>query len=452
MNVPSPIQKLPAELLAEIFLNLVGHVVYSHERTIPRAAVRLSSVCMYWRQLALNTPRMWLMPTRLVLDASKESPRYLSMIKQIIERSSPLPLDITIHGQTRSSPPKPTFPPLVAAVVSVAHRWREVSSIHVDIVTPLDAMGFPAFDHLQYVDLVLDETEMPPAIGPPSSLFLHAPHLRRAHLHLADFGRLPMPWAQLTQLSLLDQTTTRSGRLQLLDIVMQCVSVARMYLHVVAWAETEIPGTGNIVCLEHLLDLDIRPTTDEESIPTFDPFFACFGFPALKILFISMVADEDTYLAMGGAFADFLERSPNLESLTLEYCDMDSALLDRILFAISSSSITALTLRYCFDCVTNAFFKRLTYNHLESTSPLAPRLHTVNLALVGHDYDEDAVREMILSRWWTDDALQALPAPPLVARWKSIGIHVSSSFYSESFVSMVSRVRAEGLRVGQVIT
>ncbi|KAJ7062276.1 hypothetical protein C8F01DRAFT_1368901 [Mycena amicta] len=448
MNVPCPIQELPAELLAEIFLNVVGPVVRSHriqvrlELAIPRAAFRLSAVCTYWRQLALNTPHMWFLPTKFYLNALNDSPRDLSMVQEIIKRSSPLPLDIAIHGRTRWNFPKPIFAPLVDLVVSVAHRWREISNINVDIVSPLEAVGAPAFEHLEYVDLILDRIELP-----PSSLFLHAPHLRHVQLNITDIGRLLMPWTQLTEFIFLREKM-RSASLLDIQVVMQCVCLVRLCLNGVAWSKAKIPAAGDIVCLEHLTNLEMHPTTSDESLP-FELFFTRFTFPALSSLTISMddAREDDIYLT--DDFVHFLTRSPNLESLTIEHCEIDSAVLERILLAISSS-ITILNLHSYHNCLTNAFLERLTYNPAESTPPLAPHLQSVDLvSQVGDDYEEDVVREMILSRWWTDDALQALPAPPPVARWSSIVVRSSryASPYSDNFASMVSRVRAEGLRL-----
>ncbi|KAJ7726492.1 hypothetical protein B0H16DRAFT_1332078, partial [Mycena metata] len=56
----APVHKVPAELLAEIFrykceLGRYGSSMRSEIKNVQA----LSHVCMYWRQVAINTPRLW---------------------------------------------------------------------------------------------------------------------------------------------------------------------------------------------------------------------------------------------------------------------------------------------------------------------------------------------------------------------------------------------------------
>lgn len=95
-------RRLPTELLSLVFewAERSSRSSYDHPR--PNTALILSGVSKLWREVALNTPRLWT-DIRLALDQ-------LSKIQ--LERSKSAPLDITIvTGRSNITLPSSTTPP-----------------------------------------------------------------------------------------------------------------------------------------------------------------------------------------------------------------------------------------------------------------------------------------------------------------------------------------------------
>ncbi|KAJ7062275.1 hypothetical protein C8F01DRAFT_1024457 [Mycena amicta] len=417
--VLAPIRRLPAEMLTEIF----SRVDTGDDDESPiKLAIRLSAVCGYWRQLVLHTPRLW---TTVVikLQLVKLSVEYRNMVKELLERSSPHPIDISFYSAGRKRPEQLFFAPVMDAVLSVAHRWGGLY-LDFDILPALQTIASLPLPHLTSMELNLGYGYVQQPSQSPS-FFLDAARLTRVSLCMSDFSLLPMPWSQLTDLSLSNHTT--QGR-EFLDIIPQCSSLVHLQLVVIAWHNDDlnIPVPAHVVLLPNLLDLELHPAQPNDDLSrweyTFAPFFAHFGFPALTKLSITMETAET--IILGDAFPEFLRRSPHLDSLSISHCDMDDEDMDGILENVPS--LTTLDLFVCADCVNNTFFERLTYLETDLT-PIASRLHTIRARVVGPGASEEAVLAMLRSRWWTNAALRALPAPPRVARWRRLELETRTS-------------------------
>ena len=91
INTIAPISKLPPEMLAEVFLHVVANYHCEPGRLVHNAAmfsykwITITHVCRAWRDIALNTPRLW---SYLVL-ASPE------MTEMVLARSKMAPLCVT---------------------------------------------------------------------------------------------------------------------------------------------------------------------------------------------------------------------------------------------------------------------------------------------------------------------------------------------------------------------
>ncbi|KAJ7057550.1 hypothetical protein C8F01DRAFT_319381 [Mycena amicta] len=424
----APVRMLPADVLTEIFLNVVKR---STSKQVKRA-LRVAGVCAYWRQLALSTPRLWDMP--MILDASSVSPAYAAVTNDILKRSSPHPISLTLAVRDET---KPTSSALLKTVIAFVHRWRSIN-VNFDILPFLESVPAQTLHHLTSATFdLLSGTE-----GPPSALFVDAPRLSGLCLSIRDLSTLRFPWSQLTELNL---TIGPSSPL-LLGTIGQCTSLCDLRLDAAAWKAGDLPPLSDMVILAHLKTCVLRITQQEDGdLCTFTPFFAQFAFPTLQSLEIHMeMDDEEAFL--DDAFAPFLGRCPSLELLWIMSCDMDSDALGNILLHVPS--LKTLELFYCQYCVDTAFFERLTYRQTGFTPTAAPCLQKVILYGVGDNYDEECIREMILSRWWSDETLQALPAPPRVARWENISVFdYASQDCSEDFEAAMNELRAQGLGV-----
>ncbi|KAJ7059891.1 hypothetical protein C8F01DRAFT_989045 [Mycena amicta] len=427
----APVRMLPADILTEIFLNVVKPP--SRSKQVKRA-LNVSGVCAYWRQLALSTPRLWDMP--MILDASSVSPEYAAVTNDILERSSPHPISLAL---VMADDTKPISSVLLKTVTAFVHRWGKID-VDFDILPFLKLVPAQTLHHLTSASFKL----LRGTRGPPSALFLDAPRLSGLYLSIRDLSidTLPFPWSQLMELNL----TIRPFSPLLISTISQCTSLRDLRLNAVAWRPGGLPPVSHVVILPHLKSCALRIVQQEDGdLCTFTPFFAQFGFPMLQSLELRVdMDDEEAFL--GDAFAPFLGRCPSLEHLRILFCDMGSDALGNILLNVPS--LKTLELSYCQYCVDHAFFERLTYRPMESTAPAAPCLQKIKLEAAGDDYDEESIREMILSRWWSDEALQALPAAPLVARWTDISVYeYGSEECSKDFAAAMNELRAQGLRV-----
>ncbi|THU96627.1 hypothetical protein K435DRAFT_600433, partial [Dendrothele bispora CBS 962.96] len=57
-NLLSPIRRLPAEMLTEIFMNYIEPDAQRLYNALPRPLL-LSQICAQWRNLVQFTPRLW---------------------------------------------------------------------------------------------------------------------------------------------------------------------------------------------------------------------------------------------------------------------------------------------------------------------------------------------------------------------------------------------------------
>ncbi|KXN82753.1 hypothetical protein AN958_02192 [Leucoagaricus sp. SymC.cos] len=107
----SPVRRLPAELLREIFM--------LHFQEHEACAWVLAAVCSSWRRIVLRTPRLWA-KIRLITTPTS-SPE---LVRLWIERSGQsVPLDIEIYLRVVEHPTAPQTPSLNASFFD-AHRRR----------------------------------------------------------------------------------------------------------------------------------------------------------------------------------------------------------------------------------------------------------------------------------------------------------------------------------------
>ncbi|TDL20667.1 hypothetical protein BD410DRAFT_790622, partial [Rickenella mellea] len=100
---PSPIMKLSAEVLSQIFLDSVNKTNNRLPNILRTCApLKLRDVCRSWRKLALGTPLLWAtIIAPVIADYSREEiypdlDEYLCTIEEFLTRSEDCPLTISI--------------------------------------------------------------------------------------------------------------------------------------------------------------------------------------------------------------------------------------------------------------------------------------------------------------------------------------------------------------------
>ncbi|KAJ3744903.1 hypothetical protein DFH05DRAFT_1491358 [Lentinula detonsa] len=145
----SPVRRIPPETLAEIFIHCLPTDSLYAVRNLAEAPLIFTTICRDWRQIALNTPRLWrslhfFLPSRLSDDVFS---RRMAGITLWLERSGSLPLSISFHdgyeNDTRIiSQSRP------AMTVSLIRSLMHFSDRMQDVYLSLSSSSFPIFDNL----------------------------------------------------------------------------------------------------------------------------------------------------------------------------------------------------------------------------------------------------------------------------------------------------------------
>ncbi|KAJ7653731.1 hypothetical protein DFH06DRAFT_524976 [Mycena polygramma] len=258
----APVRKVPAEILAEIFL---------HYAALLGPVLTISQVCAHWRQVACTTPRLWtgLLQTRLTRK-KRCSDTYLSTTKTFLERSSPFPIP-------RMTLPLANFcdPRLLDLLFSSAPRWQSLEFCDY----------FSARFRRMPPNTLANLTDVSIRIPRPLenhtsavSAFLGAPQLCRVNLAVESTAHFPMPWAQLTRLTLSEISPQLS-----LDILLQCTNICEAnFRDMEPWAVE--PDSAPLVTLPQLEQLGVYFQEHVDDAIHITPFFTRLELPALAVL------------------------------------------------------------------------------------------------------------------------------------------------------------------------
>ncbi|KAJ7665372.1 hypothetical protein DFH06DRAFT_311994 [Mycena polygramma] len=301
----SPISTVPYELLAEIMFLALGSGLHLGYVPTPSDVLVLCQVCSFWRQAALNTPRLW---TIEVLPSMKG--KIPSIVTEMfLERSAPLPISVFID-------PKRYRNVDLSPVIAAAHRWKTLHLTYDPEFTWSGLAGIPpnSLANLERLWFRPDGLEL--------DTFLTASSLRDVTIHVPHMSfQIPLiPWAQLTRLQLLYDSPQPC-----LDIIVHCASLVSAHIVTKQWFPSDSPdvfpiGTGSLAHLEELnIEMGIRSTGEH-----LGPFLRRLRLPALKSLTLLILTppDLDDYFIEWCTpdLISFLARAPNVCNLELDDC------------------------------------------------------------------------------------------------------------------------------------
>ncbi|KAJ6466282.1 hypothetical protein C8R45DRAFT_484646 [Mycena sanguinolenta] len=440
-SLTAPIRMLPVELLAEIFLLSIrdGSNIYSGSKSWHiQDAFRVSHVCREWRQIANSTLRLWTGP--MTVDFRQQ--RYLTEegsngLETWLARSAPLSVPITVTGLVNQSWLTESGSRLTEILLCIAARWRWLR--FVDYTVPgsfIQRLAGSRLDSLE--ELVLWSVEGDDLHFDPTTIlsFTTAPRLRNAILSTAC--RIPMPWAQLTDITLEGRISLETFR----NIFSQCINVVNVSLIAIGWAVFS-PIQPDALALNQLRFLSVTSIGGEDGMQ----FFACISAPALDELRLCF-EDGDIEWAED-AFTAFQLRSPNITKLTIEGRGLPVPSHALIAAFRHAPSLTHCSIDHCPDSVDDHFCQALCYT--ADAEPLVPHLHTLAIAETDGNLSQDGLATMIASRWWSDAELASRSRPRAVARWRQIRLQtdaIDSSFeFSSAFRGAIYALRKTGLDV-----
>jgi hypothetical protein len=352
-----------------------------------------------------------------------------TVTKMFLERSAPLPIPVFIHPfiHVRDTPD------LLPILVSAAHRWRDFN-LEYDMEN-FD-MGLLAralagnLETLEKLRLALHNLDF------EVDVFLSAPRLRDVTIEVEGVSSnlLPMPWAQLTRLSL----SYDSPQL-CLDILAGCKNLVSANILTDQWLATDSPDVSATGILDHLEKLTIfmRICSTGEHL---GPFLRRLRLPALKSLSLTLAlllpVNSEWFISwVAPTMISFLIRSPNIECLSVANCVSAEDMQDVLQY---TPFLTRLT--FSDRAVDDTFFAALRYS---ATGPiqLAPKLEVLELFDVGVDFTETTFAEMIRSRWSASSG---------VARLKRVNLQnylLGPKHFTQEFAEMMEGCRSQGLEL-----
>ncbi|KAF8215885.1 hypothetical protein K438DRAFT_1799643 [Mycena galopus ATCC 62051] len=419
-----PIYTLPYELLAYIMVLSLTPRINSHGHEIKATSldvVNLCRVCCLWTDVAADTRKLWVVAPFPLVEVDYD---HCKRTKLFLELSDPLPISVCIPPLKPWSGFKLVplgIPPIVADTVL---RWKTLEidypdsyEFHASILAGIPPDGL---ENLEILVLRWREPEI--WQGPKLNIFRSVPRLRDVTIQGSHIP--PMPWSQLTRLSL-----THDSPQLCIDALVRCKSIVSASITTKEWSDDPDSSNMESDSLSYLEELEIQVWIRSHG-EHLGPFLQQLGFPALKSLTCSLGYYDGFYdevSSLTPALLSLSTRSPNLAYLKIDtncdgcVCPSDVA---EILAHIPNLTKLHFSNWEVDEEDEEDFFGALRYSDTDAV-PLVPKLETLVLAHMVMRFGQRLV-EMIKSRWWSDELL-AMPTAPRIARLKCLKLSGSST-------------------------
>ncbi|KAF7357462.1 F-box domain-containing protein [Mycena sanguinolenta] len=375
----APIRILPAELLAEIFVLTIRDpsdepkLVWRNLSHI-QDVYRVSHVSCHWRQIATGLTRLWTGPLEVTFyrrsggQTGKEN--YVQGLRAWLARSAPLAVSIYIRSPINGLDQIEFGSRLAEELVHVAHRTRSLRFINRTSGWLAQRLAGRKWDALEELELGAVASDDDPDVHFDCSnilSFATAPRLRKLTIDLTS--RTPMPWAQLTDITMLKPILPEIFR----DIFSQCKNVVRIGVLVRDWPVPSPPQTA-VIALDHLHVLDVHwvGNTVHEMV-----FLDSLSAPALDDLSLNFHFNSGIEWAEVKLTA-FQRRSPNITKLKIKG---NAFVLPSGALIAALRNAPALT-RLSIDFIDGDFLSALYYADDDDAEPLVPCLHSLTLAKI----------------------------------------------------------------------
>lgn len=314
IQCPSPIHRLPCELLASIFS--LG-VFPSEEEEDPLMVPTLMLVSRYWHDIAINSPILW-SKIRIGNHNSVEK------AARMLERSKSVPLDITIDFNDRYNREGSISDVLTRAMNLLAPSIRRWKSFHLSVPNRLQANTALSYCVSEASVLrvftvhVFHSMQEDVVSQPPNSLFggstpvLEACSLKSFHL---GWGHNILKNLQVIKFDGYWNGSDPSPA-TILGILRACSEVRELTLRnlsdVSESRTTSSSSTADLIRLPRLTKISLYYSGFNRTLSVLDKI----SFPALERIDIG-------YLDDAGQFFDILHRQ-SLSSLPLQHLRVES--------------------------------------------------------------------------------------------------------------------------------
>ncbi|KAJ7659064.1 hypothetical protein DFH06DRAFT_435878 [Mycena polygramma] len=199
LAVLSPVRRIPAELICEIFSWTLPHTRNFDDDTADAAPWYLGHICRTWRHIVTGFPPIWRAVS--VFHSADYRHQPLAMLQAQLMRSANAPLDI--NWGWRAGTKTNDAVPLLDVLLPHSNRWK---SLRLNCDSSSYASLLPFFRpvkgqlcQLKRLELKVIEYGHSPTAP---DFFSIAPHLPEVFLISPDFEQyspsFPLPWQQIT--------------------------------------------------------------------------------------------------------------------------------------------------------------------------------------------------------------------------------------------------------------
>jgi len=298
----SPIRRLPAEIMNEIFAYCCSDSVVIASRSDNLSSVTLSHVCHYWRALLLSSGELWAaIRVRLGRGTGAHFDGPLKLLKLYLERSCSYPLSLTARDPFSLKDQR-----LLSPLIEHSHRWKQFD-VHRSVLGHLSTIknNLPVLETLQIIDGGAHDITV--------DCFVDAPKLQTLILNGSFYGLaidLQLPWNQLTVLHFTH--TVLHETLHVLSLCRNVVSCSIKDTQIddrVSPPHCKLPG---------LRSIRLGGQIQWPQSHLLHALFSAFTLPSLTAVEMEFLGSVHTVRWSQAQFLSMLERSScSLETLSL---------------------------------------------------------------------------------------------------------------------------------------
>ena len=411
-----PINRLPREIIVEIFWNCLVHgrqeTVWMSSRNAP---ILLCRVCSSWRTLALAIPQLWASVGILIRHPDGVDPSICTHITNAwLERSGTLPLTVAIDTEGYcASEPTIILDAVLSSVCSHSSRWQNVT------ITSSVPVSFPRLENLPLLRVFQIQVFMQQnAISLP---FSGSPRLTRlTWQYPLDAPIDPrIPWSQMSHLLL----TSQMSFFAVLETIRSCPQLENFTANLNVETIGDHHPTTATNCRLRTLTLGITGDAD------YSPFFNSLILPKLREF--TLASSRSNTTSGGGAFFDFLTRSNcKLYKLELRHCAFEPFI--ECLEQESFKSIQELWIKFRPAFTDDELIRLTDFPSPPAPPVLLPKLTHLRLRWCLHA-SRGMLAKMVVSRRRQRDGREAEPL-------QYLGV-ASKELYKDDVVSIKDEVK-----------
>ncbi|KAJ6447510.1 hypothetical protein C8R45DRAFT_188778 [Mycena sanguinolenta] len=210
-SITYPVLALPPEMTSEIFLHCLPDLQHADPifwrgfEGIP-IPLLLSQICRVWRDIALNTPKLWAI-FRIQVERWPRKPDQATLrLAEWLEKANLSSLSFIFerqqhHVQAFNSTRPPPSPAMLAPILALSPQWQNVilRLPYKDLITRQFQSGLHGkLPSLERLEITPGSNGVPPADTTVLAAFELAPSLRRVVLSHIPPTMVLLPWNQLT--------------------------------------------------------------------------------------------------------------------------------------------------------------------------------------------------------------------------------------------------------------